>query len=494
MALLHQPALRPSQPHIHLKGEQCPVCDQPVPNEKAEQVRIRLEARDRELSDSVGARLKEQFAAERVQLEANGRVQTDRLTREHAAAMEAAKAEAAQREIAAREASQQQIDNLMRTNADLQALAKTEIATIRAAAAQKEAAAREEGSQAAQVVAQQRIAALLQANAVAETAAKEKIDTLTQANADVRAAAQEQVAQALRTKAEIEAAARERVANAEIAKLAAENEAKTTKDNHAAVLNERLQEQREALEKANAAALNERNAKHFEENQKLKDKLDEAVRKLDQKTAEELGEGAHIDLLEELKECFEGDRIRRVPRGAPGADIIHEVILDGKVCGKIVYDSKNRNQWRTEHATKLCEDKIAEGADHAILSSLKFPAEKKQIEIRDGVIILNPARVTAIAELLRESIIRCHSLRLSNQEREKKQGELYGYITGDRFQQHLDTLGSQTDKLLDIEVAEEKAQRKVREARGTLLQSLRKTEGNLRADVGRIIGTHDTVE
>jgi DNA repair exonuclease SbcCD ATPase subunit len=83
---LSQPALRSSQPHIHLKGEQCPVCDQPIPNEKAEQVRFRMEARDRELSDSVGARLKEQFASERVQFEANARVVTDRLTREHAAA------------------------------------------------------------------------------------------------------------------------------------------------------------------------------------------------------------------------------------------------------------------------------------------------------------------------------------------------------------------------------------------------------------------------
>ena len=233
-------------------------------------------------------------------------------------------------------------------------------------------------------------------------------------------------------------------------------------------MKQRLHEQREALEKANTANLNAKDAKHFEENQKLKDKLDDAVRKLEQKTAEELGEGAHLDLLEELKDRFEGDRIRRVPRGTPGADIIHEIIENGKVCGKIVYDSKNRNNWRAEYATKLCEDKIAEGADHAILSLLKFPADCRQLDIREGVILANPARVAVIAEILRDDIVRSHGLRLSNQEREKKKGELYAYITGERFRQHLHSIESQTDKLLDIDVDEEKAHRKVWEPAGPL--------------------------
>jgi hypothetical protein len=215
---LSQPALRSSQPHIHLKGEQCPVCDQPIPNEKAEQVRFRMEARDRELSDSVGARLKEQFASERVQFEANARVVTDRLTREHAAAMEVVKAEAAQKEVAAREASQRQIDNLLRANADLQALAKEQIATVRAEAAQKEAAAREEGSKAGELAAQQQIADLTQAKVDADAAAKQKMDLLEQANAEVRAAAQQQVALVERAKAEAEAAAMERIAAAETAR------------------------------------------------------------------------------------------------------------------------------------------------------------------------------------------------------------------------------------------------------------------------------------
>jgi hypothetical protein len=58
-----QPAVRSSQPHIHISGLQCPVCDQPIPSEKADQVRARMDAREREVSESVSARLKRQHDA-----------------------------------------------------------------------------------------------------------------------------------------------------------------------------------------------------------------------------------------------------------------------------------------------------------------------------------------------------------------------------------------------------------------------------------------------
>jgi hypothetical protein len=93
---------------------------------------------------------------------------------------------------------------------------------------------------------------------------------------------------------------------------------------------------------------------------------------------------------------------------------------------------KKRQSWKTEYATKLCEDKIAEGADHAILSLMKFPADCRQLEIRDGAILANPARVLVLAEILRDHVVRSYGLRQSNEEREKKTHELYAYITSER--------------------------------------------------------------
>lgn len=82
-------------------------------------------------------------------------------------------------------------------------------------------------------------------------------------------------------------------------------------------------------------------------------------------------------------------------------------------------------------------------------------------------------------------------MRLSGQEREKKKGELYAYITSERFRQHMGSIETHTGKLLDVDVAEENAHRKVWETRGGLIKSLQKAHANLRADVARIIGTRE---
>ena len=114
---------------------------------------------------------------------------------------------------------------------------------------------------------------------------------------------------------------------------------------------------------------------------RLEGQLQDMQRQLQKRTADELGEGAELELYDVLKAAFDGDKIRRVQKGTPGADIVHEVVHNGKVCGKIVYDSRTGN-WKNEYATKLREDQIAEKADHAILSSNKFPAGAKQLTCR----------------------------------------------------------------------------------------------------------------
>ncbi len=138
-------------------------------------------------------------------------------------------------------------------------------------------------------------------------------------------------------------------------------------------------------------------------------------RKLEGKTAHELGEGSEVDLFEQLRAAFESDRIQRVPKGVNGADVIHEVIHNGRVCGKIIYDAKNRDAWQNGFATKLKADKLAQGADFAILSSNKFPKDKAHIHNQDGVIVANPARVLAIVEILRDQLVRM--LELQGQQR-----------------------------------------------------------------------------
>src|SRR5262249_2915682 len=81
-----------------------------------------------------------------------------------------------------------------------------------------------------------------------------------------------------------------------------------------------LREERVVWEKAIDDAKNAEKALAFEERLKIQTKFEELKRAYEQKTAEELGEGAEIDLYEALKGEFEGDRIERINKGQPGAD------------------------------------------------------------------------------------------------------------------------------------------------------------------------------
>src|SRR4029077_2145216 len=117
----------------------------------------------------------------------------------------------------------------------------------------------------------------------------------------------------------------------------------------------------------------------FDETQKLSNKVAELQRALEKKTADELGEGAEVDLFEALKDEFRDDRIERIAKGTPGADVRHVVIYNGRECGIIVYDSKNHGRHRSDHVTKLRADQLAAKADHAILSTRAFPAKTGQL-------------------------------------------------------------------------------------------------------------------
>lgn len=440
-----QPILRqPRDPHIHALGETCPVCDQPIPNDKAEAVRARMEARERALNDAARAAAAQQIATERAQIEAAAAATVEKARQDSAAA----------------------------------------IKKIADEAAAKEAAARAAGKAEADAALQERLAATERAKAEAETASAERIEALKQA-AQERIAALEEAARGR------DAQWQAKVAAAESEKQGALTQLEALKADHDKTIAERVQEAREALEKDKADALNAEKAKHAEETQKLTGKLEALTRQLEKKTAEELGEGAEVKLFDALKAEFEGDRIERVGKGASGADIIHTVVHNGRECGKIIYDSKNSTAWRDDYVSKLVQDQTAAKADYAVLSTFKFPAGAKQVEVRESVIIVNPARAVAIAHIIRRQIVQVHALRLSKTERAKKMAALFDYITSPRCAHLLERIESQADALLKLQEKEMRAHEAHWKHEGALVRSIQKVKAELGNEIDGIIGTSE---
>lgn len=378
-----QPAFSSSASrHLHVAGEHCPYCDQPIPNDKAAEIRARVEADQRKQTEALTAQLQQRFLREKEQLQTT---------------------------------------------------------------------AREEGKK------------------LAESAAQQKIEALTRQNATLQTATQQQLAQAAQEK------------NALAAQV---NELKVNRDEE---INKRVAEAREAMAKDKIAAVNKQAAKDFEEKQKLTTMVQDLQRRLEKQTADQLGEGAEIDLLDALKEAFPRDRIEHVGRGLPGADIKHVVVHNGKDAATIIYDSKNRNAWRNDYVEKIARDQKAMRADHAILAALKFPANANQLHVQDGVIVANPARVVAIAQMLRQHLIQVHTLRLGGNDRAKKTAKLYDFITSKRCTQLLSAIDTHADDLLELQEKEKRAHDTNWKRQGILLRSIQKSRADLSIEIDQIV-------
>ena len=280
-------------------------------------------------------------------------------------------------------------------------------------------------------------------------------------------------------------------ASAETARLRAEADRRLAEQraHDDDVLKARLREQRDALDKATVEAINAEKAKAFTDRQKLEARLAQLQRQVAHNAAAELGEGAELNLYEQLRDEFPGDTIVSVKRGQSGADLVHTVIENGRECGHIVYDSKSRAAWRNSYVSRLLDDKIAAKADHAVLVTRVFPAGQAQLYVQDGVIVANPARVLALAQMIRKHVVQQATLRLSDEARAENTMRLYDFITSDRCSVLLEQIGTVSDKLLDLDVKEHRAHTATWKQRGQLIREIQQARGTLVTEIDLVLTT-----
>ncbi|UPT88001.1 DUF2130 domain-containing protein [Bradyrhizobium barranii subsp. apii] len=521
--LFETKALQPAA-KLAMRAEACPTCDQPIPQDRYDEIKERIQSRERKRTDEITARLHEQHARDKeTALEEARKLSDAKIAEARDAARRAADVENAER-IAA----------VQRESSEAQAAVRAELAAAREAtagatatiermkedAALREQTIRAEAVQAADVAAQEKIEAGERRLKDVETALNQRIESADAAKvkaettaATLGAALEKQrddhaavladmnskaVAREAEIRKELEVAAadavRERIETLEAAKATAEAGAASAASRVEALETAhqaQLQEQREVWQKHADDAVNAEKAASFEERLKIQTKFEELKRAYDQKTAEELGEGAEIDLYESLKAEFEGDKIERINKGQPGADILHTVMHNGKECGKIIYDSKNHKQWRSEFVTKLASDQMAAKAEHAVLSTSKFPKGARQLHVQDGVVIAGPARVVALVQVIRRHLVQTHTLRLSNDERAKKTAALYDFITSERCAMILARIDTHTDDLLDLQVKEKKAHDATWKKQGELIRSVQRVRAELTNEIDAIVGMAD---
>jgi hypothetical protein len=246
---------------------------------------------------------------------------------------------------------------------------------------------------------------------------------------------------------------------------------------------------RTILMKDREAALLRKDAEFAREREALQKKISDMSRRV--KKGGEIGEGSEIDLYEELRGAFPEDNVVRMKGKAGQANLMHEVRYKGRTAGKILVDAKPRAAWQQAFVTKLRQDQSDLGADHAILATPIFPAARRELFVESGVIVVAPARVTAIVEVLRKALIAMHAAKLSEAERADKVGRLFRFITSSVFKKKLAEASDLAGEALQIDVDEKRAHDNVWKKRGTVLTRIKNVLREIDTDVAAILEARD---
>jgi hypothetical protein len=246
-----------------------------------------------------------------------------------------------------------------------------------------------------------------------------------------------------------------------------------------------LADVRQILQKDRDAAMAKKEAEFAREREALQKKIVEINRRM-KKSGAEIADGAELDLYEELRAAFPDDHFART-KGKDAGNVLHEVRYKGKTVARILIDTKPRAAWQQAFVKKLREDQSETGADHAVLATPVFPAGKRELFIDSGVVVVAPARVTAIVEILRKALVAMHAAKLSDAERTDKLGRLFKFITSPAFKRKLAEATDLAGEALQIDVDEKRTHDLVWKKRGTVLTRIRNVLRDIDTDVSTIL-------
>lgn len=177
--------------------------------------------------------------------------------------------------------------------------------------------------------------------------------------------------------------------------------------------------------------------KSLEYEKKLSDMqklLDDAQRKASATSERFKGEILELNLESELKKYFPNDEIQEVPKGILGADVIQIVRdVNGRICGKIIWESKRTKAFSQEWITKLKDDVIRADGNFAILISQTLPVDIKFFDFRDGVWITDFTSYLQLVNVLRMNLFELKRVEKLNDGKDIKMSQLYKYFSSDQF-------------------------------------------------------------
>ncbi|MEZ5024165.1 MAG: DUF2130 domain-containing protein [Chitinophagales bacterium] len=174
------------------------------------------------------------------------------------------------------------------------------------------------------------------------------------------------------------------------------------------------------------------------------------------------GEVQEIALENLLARLYPFDNIDEVGKGIRGADVIQTVInASQNECGKIVYESKRTKAFSNDWIDKLKQDQIICKADISVIVTETMPSDMERFGEKNGVWICGFHEVKSLSFVLREMLIKTHSVKSSQENKGDKMELLYSYLTSSEFKQNITRIVENYDSMIMQLNSEKKAMHKI---------------------------------
>lgn len=172
--------------------------------------------------------------------------------------------------------------------------------------------------------------------------------------------------------------------------------------------------------------------------EKMKEQVEDLKRKMEQGSMQVQGEVQELELRELLEDLFRHDSIEEVLTGANGADVL-QVVHDrlGRPCGTIAYESKRTKAFSDKWVEKLKEDMHRHKAEVGVIVTEAMPKDMPAMGLRDGVFVCTFRDVPALAQVLRQSVLRIAEVRAQEENKDEKAHQLYAYFTSAEFKRRM---------------------------------------------------------
>ena len=222
-------------------------------------------------------------------------------------------------------------------------------------------------------------------------------------------------------------------------------------------------------------------------------------RKAEQGSMQMQGEVQELALEDLLRNEYPFDIVEEVPKGISGADVIQTVFNSfQQVCGKIIYESKRTKAFSESWIEKLKEDQRNQQADIAIIITETLPKEIDKFSRKDGVWICSFNEAKALSFVLREMIIKTHSVKSSEENKGDKMSLLYNYLISDDFRHRVESIVDGFSGLKGDLDKEKRAMQKIWKEREKQIEKVTSNTIDMYASIkgiaGSAIGTVQALE